>query len=113
MKILLFMATTLMLFCAKGYSQTVSFSGKNVQLTKVFAAIKSQTGYVFFYDVDLLREARPVTIDLKNASVEEALNQTFKDQPLGWLIEIKQPIPVNKKFIAPILNLVNWNLNLV
>ena len=85
---------------SKGYSQTISFSGTNVHLPKVFSAIKSQTGYVFFYDATILREAKPVTIELKSASLEEALNQTLKDQPLEWLIEnktitiIRKPLPV-------------------
>jgi hypothetical protein len=74
--------------------------GKNVQLTRVFSAIKSQTDYVFFYDAAVLREAKPVSIDLKNVSLEEALNQTLQDQPLEWLIEnktitiIRKPLPV-------------------
>ena len=91
---------TFILSSPKGYSQTISFSGNNVQLTKVFSAIKSQTGYVFFYDAAVLREAKPVTIDLKNVSLEEILQQTLKDQPLGWLIEnktitiIRKPLPV-------------------
>jgi hypothetical protein len=73
---------------------------KNVQLTRVFSAIKSQTGYVFFYDAAVLREAKPVSIDLKDVSLEEALNQTLQDQPLEWLIEnktitiIRKPLPV-------------------
>src|SRR5688572_2897263 len=100
MKSLVLIAVTFILFCTNGNSQTVSFSGKNVAFTQVFAAIKAQTGYVFFYDADLLREAKPVTIDLKNVSVEEALRQTFKDQPFGWVIEnqtvsiIKKPQPL-------------------
>src|SRR5215204_631047 len=88
------------IFCSlKGYSQTVNFSGKKVQLKKIFSVIKSQTGYVFFYDAALLREAKPVTIDLKNVTIEEALHQTLKDQPLGWVVEnktittIKKPTP--------------------
>src|SRR6187455_1887938 len=88
-RVSLLVTAIFMLFLVKGYSQTISFSGKNVQLTKVFSAIKSQTGYVFFYDANILQEAEPVTVDLKNLSLEEALNQTLKDQPLGWLIENK------------------------
>jgi len=34
----------------------------------------------------VLREAKPVTIDLKNVSLEEAVQQSLKDQPVGWLI---------------------------
>jgi len=99
-KVFLLIFVAFILSSSKGYSQTISFSGENVHLTKVFSAIKSQTGYVFFYDAAVLRESKPVTIDLKNASLEEALNQTLKDQPLGWLIEnktitiIRKPLPV-------------------
>src|SRR6188508_812244 len=99
-RISLLVTAIFMTFLVKGYSQSISFSGKNVQLTKVFSAIKSQTGYVFFYDAAVLRESKPVTIDLKNVSLEEALKQTLKDQPLGWLIEnktitiIRKPLPV-------------------
>src|SRR5918993_5210403 len=100
MKILLLMATACMLSCANGYSQIVSFSGKNVPFTKVFDAIKSQTGYVFFYDADLLRAAKPVTIDLKNVTLEEALQQTFKDQSMGWLIENKTITIMRKPLLA-------------
>src|SRR5580658_10316755 len=42
---------------ARGLSQTVTFSGRNVPLEKVFDEVKKQTGYVFFYDADLLKEA--------------------------------------------------------
>src|SRR5436190_7402202 len=99
-RVFLLMFIAFILSSSKGYSQSIRFSGTNVQLTKVFSVIKSQTGYVFFYDAALLREAKPVTIDLKNVSLEEALNQTLKDQPLGWLIEnktitiIRKPLPV-------------------
>ncbi|TMI62575.1 MAG: hypothetical protein E6H07_14255 [Bacteroidetes bacterium] len=97
---LLLITAAFILSSSKGYSQTINFSGTNVQLTKVFFAIKSQTGYVFFYDAAVLRESKPVTIDLKNVSLEEALNQTLQHQPLGWLIEnktitiIRKPLPV-------------------
>jgi outer membrane receptor protein involved in Fe transport len=99
-KLFLLIAAALILTCVKGFSQTVTFSGKNVPLTKLFSAVKSQTGYSFFYEADLLREARPVTIDLKDVPLKEALNQILKDLPLGWLIEsktitiIRKPLPL-------------------
>ncbi len=85
---------------AAGNSQTVNFSGKGVPLKKVFTAIKNQTGIVFFYDVSLLRESKPVTLELKNVSVETALNEIFKDQSLTWIMEnktitvIKKPVQI-------------------
>jgi outer membrane receptor protein involved in Fe transport len=90
------MAAALMLSCVKVSSQTVSLSGKNIPMIKIFSAVESQTSYSFFYDAALLREARPITIELKNAPLNEALNQIFKDQPLGWLIESKTIIIISK-----------------
>lgn len=72
---------------ASGNSQIVNFSGKNVPLKQVFKVIEQQTGYVFFYDVTLIRQAKPVTIQLKDVSLEGALNKIFKDQPLTWVME--------------------------
>jgi hypothetical protein len=47
---------------AKGTSQQVSLSGKEIPLLKVFESIKSQTGFVFFYDANLLQQGKPVTL---------------------------------------------------
>src|SRR5687767_13319410 len=52
---------------AEGISQTVTFSGKNIQLEKVFTAIKKQTGYVFLYTDDVIKDAKKVTLDVKDA----------------------------------------------
>jgi outer membrane receptor protein involved in Fe transport len=99
-KLFLLMAVASILSCVKVFSQTVNFSGKDVPLTKLFSAVESQTSYSFFYDAALLRQARPVTIDLKDVPLKEALNEILKDRPLGWLIEgktiiiIKKPLPV-------------------
>jgi outer membrane cobalamin receptor len=82
-----------------GHSQTVSLSVKKVSLKKVFTAIKTQTGIVFFYDVALLQDAKPVTVQLKNAPLETALNEIFKGQPLTWVLEDKT-ITVIKKQVS-------------
>jgi TonB-linked SusC/RagA family outer membrane protein len=74
---------------ANTLSQTVTFSGKGVSLKKVFTTIEKQTGYVFFYDANLLDESKPVTLFLQDTPLEEALKATFDDQPLNWKIVSK------------------------
>lgn len=71
---------------AKGYAQFVSLSEKNAPLEKVFRNIEKQTGYVFFYDHKLIDLVPKVSIDLKNAPLEKALDLCLKDQPLSWSI---------------------------
>ncbi|WP_165760238.1 SusC/RagA family TonB-linked outer membrane protein [Niastella populi] len=96
---------------AEGISQTVTFSGKNILLEKVFTAIKKQTGYVFLYTDDVIKDARKVSLDVRDAALEDVLKLALKGQPLGYLIENKTVIisktgeaaeePQNRKKITP------------
>jgi TonB-linked SusC/RagA family outer membrane protein len=82
---------------ADGLTQSISFSGKNVPLQKVLQVIKKQSGYVFFYKENILQDAKPVTIDIKNVTVEEAIRQALKDQPFDFYIESKTVVISKKK----------------
>lgn len=69
-----------------GDTQQVTLHLKNEPLVKVFEEIKKQTGYLFFYENKLLKNARPVDIQVSNASLEEVLRISFRDQPLSYEI---------------------------
>ncbi|WEK35662.1 MAG: SusC/RagA family TonB-linked outer membrane protein [Candidatus Pseudobacter hemicellulosilyticus] len=81
---------------AKGLSQTVSFSGKDVQFKTVLAAIRQQTGYSIVYNPDLLSTARPVSVQAKKMPLEAFLRQVLKDQPIVYAIE-KQTIVLSRR----------------
>lgn len=72
---------------ATGLSQTITFSGKEVPLEKVFSTIKQQTGYFISYKASQIRKAKPVTIQGQNMPIELFLNEVLKDQPLEFTIE--------------------------
>lgn len=74
---------------ARGLSQTVTFSGKNVSLKQVFTVVKQQTGYVFWYKKTDLALGKPVTIDAHNLPLVSFLDELFKTQPLRYVIESK------------------------
>lgn len=74
---------------ASSYSQTVTYSGKNVPLEKVLKSIRKQTGYVFFYSYDVLQKAKPINLDVKGVSLEQALKDCFAGQSLDYSIENK------------------------
>lgn len=86
--------TVILLICfnlaavASGFSQTVSIHVTSEPLAKVFSRIEKQTGYVFFYDGKLLREAKPVTINV-DKELEPALKDLFADQPLAYSMKEK------------------------
>lgn len=74
---------------AKGHSQTVTFSGKNVTLAKVLNAVEKQTGYTFFANKGLLKGTKTITLSVKDMSLTEFLDITFKDQPVDYEINNK------------------------
>ncbi len=71
---------------AKGYSQAITLSGQNAPITKVFRQIEKESGYLFWYENRLLKNTNKVSIDIKNASLKEALDECFKNQPLTYTI---------------------------
>ncbi|MEO9004666.1 MAG: TonB-dependent receptor plug domain-containing protein, partial [Ginsengibacter sp.] len=71
---------------AKGYTQSVTLTVKNATLEKVFQELKKQTGYDFWYESKLLQNAKKVTLEIKNSSLEYALDQCFRDQPFTYSI---------------------------
>ena len=82
------------------HSQLINFSATDAPLTKVFAAVEQQTGYVFFYDENILGDSRPVTIRAENMPLESFLDKILKDEPLKFsfqnktiIISRKQPEP--------------------
>ncbi|MFT3705230.1 MAG: TonB-dependent receptor [Agriterribacter sp.] len=85
---------------AKTFSQQVTFSGRNVSLEKIFIVIEEQTGYVVFYNYGLIKTGKPVTVNVRSASLEEFLKACFNNQQLTYVIEGKT-ILVTRKEISP------------
>jgi TonB-linked SusC/RagA family outer membrane protein len=67
----------------------------------VLTAIKEQSGYVFIYNDKDIAKARPVSIELKNATVEQALREVFRDQPLTYEIKGTSVVIKEKKSLSP------------
>ncbi|MCK7556760.1 TonB-dependent receptor [Chitinophaga sedimenti] len=108
MKLTLLLTTVAILQAsAHSVAQNVSFSGTNVQLKTVFAAIKKQTGFVVFYDNELLKASKPVTLHLDQVSVEELLSASLRGQGMAFSISDKT-IAIRKQpvFMLPVLGSV-------
>ncbi len=93
-KILLIMKLTFVLIVATilqasavGYAQKITLSKKNTSLEQVFWSISNQSQYEFIYDTEMLKEAKPVDVELKNSSLERVLAICFEGQPLTYTIK--------------------------
>lgn len=86
---------------ATGNAQTVTLSEKNASLEKIFREVKRQTGYDFWYESKLIKQAKKVDIQVTNISLEQVLNECFQNQLLSYSIVEKTII------VKPRANLVS------
>lgn len=112
-KIMLIMRlTTVILFAslfqlsAASLAQKVTISKSNAELKTVLKDLKEQSGFVFLYSDDVLKQANPVTIKVNNKDFQLVLDEIFAKQPLSYdvsknIITIKEK---KKSFIDKIID---------
>lgn len=93
----LLLVTVILHVSASSSAQKVTLVEKNAPLVDVFNRISNQTGYDFLFTGSDLKNARPISIDLKNVDLNEALNKIFAGQPLHYTIENKSVVVTLKE----------------
>jgi TonB-linked SusC/RagA family outer membrane protein len=83
--VVLLLATAMQVHAA-GFAQTITLAEKNAPLVQVFKDIQRQSGYTFLYNTPMVKDARPVTFQVRNATLEETLAQCFAGQPLTYTV---------------------------
>lgn len=90
MKLLIVLITaTCLQVSAKVSAQTVTLSGKNISLQRVFEEIRKQCDYQFLYNTHLLKETRKVDLNVREMPFQQVLNICLKDQPVTYVISGK------------------------
>jgi TonB-linked SusC/RagA family outer membrane protein len=74
---------------AASSAQSITLSGKNIPLKKVFDAIEQQTSYVVFSKKNDLQNTTAITITAKDMPLADFLKMALKDQPVNFSIEDK------------------------
>jgi iron complex outermembrane recepter protein len=94
---------------ANGFGQKITISEKNVSLEKVFKEIRKQSDYFFIYNNQNVEKASKVNIDVKDATIQEVLDECFKLQPLTYtivektiIIKPKEDVVVTTAPVAPL-----------
>lgn len=82
---LMFMAA-LVQVSAAGYSQQVALRGENLTIIEIFKTIEQQTGYVFLYESRDIRNVERINVNIRDATIEEALQYCLKTSPLTYKI---------------------------
>ncbi len=80
---------------ARGYSQ-ITLSENNAPLQKVFQKIQQQSGYDFVSTYEVMKEAGNVTVNVRNVTLQKALEECLKRTPLTYTI-IEKTIVIQLK----------------
>ncbi|MBT2561711.1 SusC/RagA family TonB-linked outer membrane protein [Pedobacter sp. ISL-68] len=92
----LMIITAILQVSASTYAQKITLSEKDAAMMDVFNRISEQCGYDFLISTEILKEAKKVTIDVKNEDLKEVLYNIFRTQPLDFEIQDKMVV-ISKK----------------
>jgi TonB-linked SusC/RagA family outer membrane protein len=87
--IVLLLTTAIMQVSASSFAQKITLNKTNAPLDQIINQIRAQSGYDFLYNTRLLKNTNPVTINVREASIEEVLRICFANQPVSYKIEDK------------------------
>src|SRR3954470_12938394 len=102
MKLTVLLTTAFLNVGANGLSQTVTFTGKQASLEKVFAVVEHQTGYVFLYTKDMLKDAGTVTLTVHDQPLAQFLETLFANRPIGYQLSVKSILLSRKAIPLPV-----------
>jgi len=94
---------------ASSFAQRITINQKNASIEAILEEIGKQSGYDVFVGVKTLQSSKPVSINVKNAGVEEVLKLCLEGQQLDFSIENKIIVIKQKQpsFIEKVL--ANFN----
>ena len=90
----------LMQVSARSFSQKITLNLLNVTPDKVFKEIKRQTGFLFLYNSSELKKVGNVSVKVKEAGIEEVLNQCFSSTPFTYRIVDKTIVITPKPVVV-------------
>ncbi len=109
LKVLRIMKLTLFLLlvcffqsAANTYGQRITLSENNAPLHKVLKQLRVQSGYDFLYNSSLIRRGTPVSVDLKNVPLEEALKTVLQNQSLSYTIK-NNAVVIKEAVVLPVV----------
>lgn len=106
LKLTLLLLTAVILQASATSFGQITLNEKSAQIEIVFQKIRKQSGYDFLINADILKKANPVTLNVKNLSVENVLKICLENQPFTYKIEDKTIILLYSGRIASTLRAI-------
>lgn len=82
---------------ASGYAQKITLSEKDTPLKNILSKIEKQSGYLFWYENELLEHVPNIDLEIKNLTLNQTLDETFLNLPLKYSIVNKTIVIQQKK----------------
>lgn len=82
---------------AKEGSAQITLSEHNTPFSRVIEKIKMQSGYDFVSTYETLKEAGDVTVNVRNVTLQKALDECLKNKPLSYLI-INKTVVIKSRY---------------
>lgn len=80
---------TFMQVSAATFGQRITLNEQRSSIENVLRKIRSQTGYDFLFDRNLVKNAGEVNIEVRNATLEQTMKSLFNNLPLTYNIDGK------------------------
>ena len=100
---IILLAACLQLSAKSNAQIKITLSMRDAPLEKVLRAIEKQGGYIVWCEKSLLEHTTPITLEMLNVPLEQAMIEILRDQPLKFtiigrtiVISQKETITVNK-----------------
>ncbi len=111
---ILLLMTAILQVSASSYGQkSISISERNASLESVLKKIKRQSGYSFLFVLKDIKKANPVTVEMKDVSLETALQTILKGQSLNYTLELNTIVikKDNKKPLTALPQILQTNID--
>lgn len=95
-RILLVLLCSFLYLSSSARSQTINLKVKNEALSSVLKKIEAQSGLSFWYEDNLLKNAKKVTVELVNTPVKDAIRKCLAGQPLTYSI-VNETVVIKRK----------------
>ena len=95
-----FFLTALMLVsvrvCGQGH---ITIKANRLPVQKLFKQLQKQHGYSFFYKTEMNKDLPRVTIDVRNATIVEVLQQCFKGTAFDYMV-VDKTVVIRRKVVG-------------
>ncbi len=78
-----------LIFSIEGHPQKISLSLQHASLEKAFKLIEQQSAYKFVYTNEAMALSKPLSVEIKNETLGNALKLCFSNQPLDYSFDGK------------------------